>query len=154
MVPVRADEPITVAFAAPMTAAQQTWLCRTRAHVRSIAFNPLDSASVLLLTDRHSLHARLEEAHDVHVGSDGCQFESPAPSPCQIAAALTALPRFAALRVLGLRWGTWLPEGFLMALPCGLRHLTVSGTFQAELYSALRWLQHLGELQVCIPRKR
>ena len=116
MVPLCAEEPITGGFAAPMTAAQQAWLCRTRAHVHAIAFDPRDPASAILLTERHRLHARLVEAHDVQVEYDGRKGYSRA-----FGTALTALPRFAAMRVLSLVLDEWNPGAVMMALPRGLR---------------------------------
>ena len=128
-----ADEPITVAFAAPMTAAQQTWLCRTRAYVHTITFDLHDPASALLLTDRPHLHARLEEAHGVcvHYGDD-------VPA---LAAAVAVLPRFAALRVLCLGFrGTLIPGNFVMALPPGLRHLTCTSARSRVMQNILIWM--------------
>ena len=105
----------------PMTNCQETWLCHTRAHVRAITFHPHDHRSGLLLTDRHRLHAHLEEAHDVRVDLDDDDNVS------ALDAAMAALPRFAKLRVLSLQLvGDAIPDEFVTALPCSLRHLTYS----------------------------
>lgn len=126
-----------------MTTAQQTWLCHTHAHVQSIAFGPHDPASALLLTDRHRLHARLEEAHGLYVNFDDDR--------AALAVALTVLPWFAGLRVLSLQnWGHWKPA-FMLALPSGLRCLTYSSGEHAfcSMTSNIRGQQRWNQLQVC-----
>ena len=135
-----ADEPITVAFTAPMTATQRAWLNRTRAQVRSIIFDPRDYASGELLTDHPRLHACLEEAYDVRV-------------ECTEDLEWTKLRHVAVLRVLSLQLegGGSFHDLFMMALlPRGLRQLTYIGTHKQFGGFALV-LQHLDQLQVCIP---
>ena len=129
-----------------MTAAQQSRLCRTDAHIRTIAFDECDPASALLLTDRHRLHARLEEAHGLHLQDDSGIHVSPA-----LGTALTALPCFATLRVLSLQLrGHHIPDAFSKALPRGLHHLTCVSTLSSFPDAALD-VPHLEQLQVCLP---
>ena len=124
-----------------MTAAQRAWLGRTRAYVRTITFDPHDSASALLLTDGHRLHARLEEAHGVCVINHDDDL--------LLATATAVLPRFAALRVLSLPFRELLfplYASFVMALPRGLRQLTYLD-MHPDCHAGLA-LRHLSQLEV------
>ena len=134
-----------------MTAKQQAWLCSTSAHVRSVSFHAHDAASALLLTRRHKLHARLQEAHNISMPAGKPSRMSDPVLPTE---GVAVVGLFRSLRVLSFTNASvgCLTPALVQALPRTLEELGylswAADTFvDTRLLSNALNLAHLDRLQ-------